>query len=252
MSTTRTVIASSAFLMLTIGSADAEFIGLNIESNYDRSSFSNSPATSSSSIDLVDDLGVDGAEQSSMLLILEHPITALPNIRYQGYNLNSSDRSSLDPDVNFNGGALGAGNDSTSSFDLDHDNIVLYYQLLNNWVDLDMGVDLKRFDGRVSPAGISTGNIDVDETIPLLHLSARVPLPVNGLYLGADINANFLDIGLSESTAQDSTLMLGYKSGNGIGIEGGIKSFSLQLNDTDRINTDLEYDGLFLNGYYNF
>jgi hypothetical protein len=46
--------------------------------------------------------------------------------------------------------------------------------------------------------------------------------------------------------------MLGYESRNGIGIEGGIKSFSLQLNDADKLNTDLEYDGLFVNGYYNF
>ena len=53
--------------------------------------------------------------------------------------------------------------------------------------------------------------------MPLLYRSARVALQINGLYVGADI-----------------------------------KSFSLELNDVNNQNTDLEYDGLFLNGYFKF
>lgn len=252
MSITRNVLATSALLLLAIGTADAEFIGLNLRASSANQPFANNIYSGTSSIDLVDDLDVDRAPQPSMVLILEHPIAVLPNIRYQGYNLDSTDSSYTDPGVKFNGGALGAGNESATSFDLNHDDIVLYYQLLNNWIDLDMGVDLKRFDGRISSGGLTPDNIDIDETIPLLHLSARVSLPVHGLYVGADINANVVDLGISESSAQDSTIKLGYESRSGLGIEGGFKSFSLQLNDTNNLNTDLEYDGLFLNGYYNF
>jgi hypothetical protein len=75
---------------------------------------------------------------------------------------------------------------------------------------------------------------------------------MNGLHVGADINPNIVDISISESAAQNSTIMLGYESGAGLGIGGGIKSFSLELNDVNDQNTDLEYDGLFLNGYFNF
>ena len=75
---------------------------------------------------------------------------------------------------------------------------------------------------------------------------------MNGLHVGADINPNIVDISISESTAQNSTIMLSYESGTGLGIEGGIKSFSVELNDSDSLNTNLEYDGLFLNGYFNF
>ena len=238
--------------MLTLGTAEAEFIGLNIGAQTNRAAFASHTGNTSSSIDLVDDVGVEGGEQSSMMLILEHPITALPNIRYQGYKLDSSDRSSLHPGGNFNGGAFSAGKGSTPSFDLAHDDVVLYYQLLNSRVNLDMGVDLKRFDGRLTAGDTVAGEIDVDETIPLMHLSARVALPINGLYVGADLNANLVDLGISESSAQDSTIKMGYDSGNGLGIEGGIKSYSLELNDPDDAGTDLEYDGLFLNGYYNF
>ena len=240
----------SACLWLTIGTAEADFVGLNIgvHTSQSANTFNHS---SSSSIDLVDDLDVDNSVQSSMVLILEHPISAFPNIRYQGYNLDSSESSGVSSETSYNGGATSAGK-TTTSFDLNHEDIVLYYQLLNNWIDLDMGVDLKRFDGQVSQAGTTGSSIDVDETIPLLHLSARVALPVNGLYVGANISANVIDLGLSQSTAQDSTIMLGYESGTGLGVEGGIKSFSVELNDSDSLNTNLEYDGLFLNGYFNF
>jgi outer membrane protein len=245
MSSTGQVLAISAYLWLTIGTAQAEFIGLNLSASHWASTTPNSfDSTDSDSIDLIDDLDVDDPEQSSMTFILEHPISALPNIRYQG--------SQLDSDLNISGAAFDSGNQSSSTFDLEHDDIVLYYQLLDNWVDLDLGVDVKRLDGEVSYNGTSENTVSVDETIPLLYLSARFDLPLDGLYVGADINANVIDLGISESSAQDSTIMMGYESGTGLGIEGGYKYFSLDLDNADAADTDLEYDGVFLNGYINF
>ena len=247
MKVTRIVFATLAGCWLTTGQAGAEFIGLNLSSPSQQTL----QPDFSSSIDIVDDLDLEDPEQSSMVLILEHPIAVLPNIRYQGGNLDSTDTDTLNPELSFNGPADDLVNSSAASYDLEHEDIVLYYQLLNNWIDLDMGVDLKRFDGQITPGG-DAGSVEVDETIPLMHLSARVQLPMNGFYVGADINASFIDIGLSDSSAQDSRLMLGYDTGNGLGIEGGFKSFSLQLNDSENAGSDLEYDGLFLNGYFNF
>ena len=53
-------------------------------------------------------------------------------------------------------------------------------------------------------------------------------------------------------TAEDSTIMLGYESRNGLGMEGGIKYFSLELDDVNNLDTNLKYDGIYFNGYYNF
>jgi len=242
---TSCVYSISALLWLTTGTAQAEFIGLNIGAKHWESTATSSfDSNDSDSIDLIDDLDVDNPEQSSMTFILEHPISALPNIRYQG--------SYLDSDTSLQGESFSSGNHASSAFDLSHEDIVLYYQLLDNWVDLDLGVDVKRLDGEVSFAGATSSTIAVDETIPLLYLSARFDLPLNGLYVGADINANVIDLGISESSAQDSTIMLGYESGTGLGIEGGFKYFSLDLDNVDAPDTDLEYDGVFLNGYINF
>jgi outer membrane protein len=250
MSTTRNVFAISACLWLVIGTAEAEFIGLNIGQKQlnptNSRSFQN---PNSDSIDLVDDLDMENPEQSSMVLILEHPISVLPNIRYEGYELDSN-TSAPGANPSLIGGSQGI-TDGNSSYAISQNDIVLYYQLLKSKVNLNLGVDLKRFDGEISIAGDAT-SVSIDETIPLLYLSARFSLPYNGFYVGAQINSDVIDLGLSGSSAQDSSIMLGYDSGNGLGVEGGFKYFSLDLDDINQSNAEFEYDGIYLNGYYNF
>ncbi len=243
----------SALLGLTFGTAEAEFIGLNIGpgslSPGLKNTYGNPEARS---IDLVDDLELENPEQSSMVLILEHPIRVLPNIRYQGYDLDTSNRLTIESDFSLNGQTFNTGNEITSTYALSQNDVVFYYQLPGKHLNLDLGVDLKSFNGEVSLNGTSSTSVDVDETIPLLYLSARYELPNSGFYLGANINTDFIDLGFSESSAQDSTFLLGYDSGNGLGVEGGFKYFSLDLDDIDNANNDLEYDGVFLNGYFSF
>ena len=253
MGATRTVFATSVCLGLTIGTAHADFVGLNIGS----SQWVTTPQITQSysdtdRIDLVDDLDLENPEQSSMVLILEHPIKALPNFRYQGYELDSSDDASLPSDLRLNGEFLNTGNGSASAVNLSQDDVVLYYQLPAKRMSLDLGVDLKSFYGEILLDATDGSRVSVDETIPLLYLSARYDLANSGFYVGANINTNIIDLGLSESSAQDSTIMLGYDSGSGLGVEGGFKYFSLDLNDVDQADAELEYDGIYLNGYFNF
>lgn len=253
MISTRSVFALTASLWLAIGTAEAEFIGLNISGSHLTPALKNNYNDSAfDSFDLVDDLEIEDPSQSSMVLILEHPIKALPNIRYRGYELDSSNHRILDSDISLNGQTFSSGKEVTSTYDLSQNDIVLYYQLPGNRLNLNLGVDLKSFDGEVSLYGDTNTSVEVDETIPLIYLSARYDLPNSGFYVGADINAAFIDLGLSDSSAQDSTIMLGYDSGGGLGVEGGFKSFSLELDDIDNLDNDLEYDGVFLNGYFNF
>lgn len=236
----------SAFLGMAAGTAQAEFIGLNIGSV--RSATPQQSYSAGSGIELVDDLDSESPTQSSMVLILEHPISALPNIRYQGLSLKLPRTG----ESGTNRYLEGTSTESSANYELSQDDIVLYYQLPGSQLDLDLGVDLKRFAGEVSTGGPVGSRIDVDETIPLLYLSARYDLFDSGFYVGANINADIANLGMSKSTAQDSTIMLGYDSGSGLGVEGGYKSFSLNLDNVDTLESDLEYDGLYLNGYFNF
>ena len=238
------ILSLSVLTLSMAGTVRAEFIGLNINESHWASPTSNTfGETSDDAVDLTDDLELTDPTETSRIIIFEHSVSALPNIRYQG--------SQLDSNSNINLQTLGSNDQGTSTFDISNDNLVLYYQLLDDGVDLDLGLDVKRIDGEVSYSG-SDSTVEIDETIPLLYLSARFDLPVNGLYVGANLNADVIDLGVSESSAHDSTIMLGYDSGNGLGLAGGYKHFSLDLNNSDAPDTDLEYDAIFLNGYINF
>jgi len=228
-------------------SALADFVGINIGANEWSPVLPGANINRNDSIDPVDEPGNDNLSKPSLILNLEHTNSALPNFRYQGFNLDSTKSNTLNSSLTMNGQSFTLGDQVPSSYDLSHDDIVFYYDLADNWIDLDMGIDLKRFDGEVEFSG-SEDTIEVDETIPLLYLSARFDLPYNGFYIGADFN-NF---GLGSSIVEDSTIKLGYHSDNGLGFEGGLKSFSLELDDSNNLNNDLEYDGIFLNGYFHF
>jgi len=240
----------SGVIFLCVGTAQAEFIGLNIGANHwtpDLTGSFGGNSVGDTTINLKTDLGLDEPAPSNIVLILEHPVPLLPNVKYQNFDLDSSG-SSNPGGLDFNGtnfpGAI------NSTFDLSHDDIVLYYELLDNWVSLDFGLDLKVFDGQVELTdSISTETVTVDDTVPLVYISARFDLPFSGFYIGADINNNF---NTGDGSAEDSSIMLGYESGSGLGIEGGIKKFSLELDDINNLNADLEYDGIYLNGYLHF
>jgi len=100
----------------------------------------------------------------------------------------------------------------------------------------------------VGSTNTNTSSIEIDETLPLLYLSAKFDLPFSGFYVGADISSFSID----DSSADELTVKLGYESGSGLGIEGGVKTFSLELDDADDLDTDIEYDGAYVNGYFHF
>ena len=250
MKTTWNVLTLPVLIFLCVTTARADFVGLKIGASHWAPDLSGSfNSLNNPTIDLVGDLGLDDTSQSSLVLTLEHPIPILPNVRYQGFDLDSRGASTPSGPLAFEGQSYNG--TVTSTFDLSHDDIVLYYEVLDNWVNLDLGLDLKRFDGEVGlsdNSGAISTSVLIDETVPLLYISARFDLPFTGFYVGADINS----ISIGDSSAEDSTIMLGYESGSGLGLEGGIKKFSLELDDVNNLNTNLEYDGIYLNGYFHF
>jgi outer membrane protein len=245
MSSSRIVLAALATTSLC-GAVNADFVGLNIGASYwtpDLKGSFTSTTAGSNRVDLNSDLGYKDHSSTSLNISLEHPIPLLPNVRYSGSDLNVSS-SSPNSSFSFNGITYNGAINST--LDLSHNDIVLYYELLDNWINVDLGLDLKKFDGKVSIN--NDPGIKVDETIPMLYLAARFDLPLTGFYVGANIQ----QLSIGDNSSEDSTLMVGYESKVGLGIEGGIKTFTIDLDDANNLNTKLEYDGLYLNGYFHF
>jgi len=244
-------IVTLVLLFPTSGHADV--VGFSIGAGYWAPNLSgNFNSNGDADIDLSDDLGIgDPSSSASVILSLEHPLPALPNIKYQSFDLDTGGRSTLTSSITYDGQTYNAGDTVRSKFDLSHDDIYLYYEVMDNWVNLDIGLNLKIFDGEVSTVGsinTTTSKIRIDETIPLPYLSARFDLPFSGAYMGADISG----FTINGSRVVDATIKLGYESGIGLGIEGGYKTFSAHLDDVSDLDADVEYEGAFVSGYFHF
>ncbi len=248
MKLTRKVSSLAILLTAISGAASADFVGLNIGAAQWMPDISGSfSSTGANSVDLNSDLGYSDQTSTSLSVSFEHPIPLIPNVKYTGYDLSSKSKSTLSSPITFDGNSYSA--DISSTLDLSHNDIVLYYELLDNWINIDIGLDFKKFDGKVSISDSSTtSSITVDETIPSLYLAARVDLPFTGLY----VSANIQQLSIGDNSVEDTTLLIGYETSIGLGIEGGFKTFTLELNDASDLNTNLKYDGLFLNGYFHF
>ncbi len=180
--------------------------------------------------------------------VLEHPIPLIPNIRIQ------------QTDLDFN--ATGSGTfiyyghstpgDVISSINLSHTDFTLYYEILDNWISLDIGITARAInDGSITIASTSfpslSDDFDADGVLPLLYVSTRFDLPLTGLYVGADING----LGVSDNSLIDYRVNLGYESSIGLGVEAGFRSFELEYDDDDD-KANLTIDGAYAGIFYHF
>ena len=90
MKKTQIVLSLPILIFLCVTTARADFVGLNIGASHWAPDLTGSfNSIGGSSIDLVGNLGFKDTSQSSLVLTLEHPIPMLPNVKYQGYELDS-------------------------------------------------------------------------------------------------------------------------------------------------------------------
>ncbi len=195
----------------------------------------------SDSIDMNDDLGYDDETGKSFYVALEHPVPILPNIRLQSTDLDISEKGTLTKPYTFDGKVYTVGEEVQSTTDLSHIDGTFYYEILDNWVNLDVGLTVRMFDGEVSIKGASgEGAIEIDAPIPMAYVNARFELPLTGLYASALGNV----IAYGDNKVTDMTLALGYELGI-LGLELGYRNFDVQLED-DNEEANVTVDGYFL------
>lgn len=203
----------------------------------------------STEIDLEDDLGFEDEANNIIYFALEHPVPFLPNIKLVNTELKTDASSTLNSTIIFDGETFNTGVDVKSEIDLSHNDITLYYEILDNWVNLDIGITARVFDGeiRIDSANL-TAKETVDATIPLLYGKAQFDLPLTGLSVGA--NLNYLSV--SGNTLQDMDLFLNYKFVFGLGLTAGVRSFTIELDDEDNLSSDIELSGAYFGASFVF
>lgn len=254
----KTLITATTCLLALPSVASADTVGLFVGAGSFKpeftGSFQNSDTnTTIGEIDLEDDLGLDEDTASYFYIAIEHPIPVLPNIRLARTDMEQKGTSTLTRSIVFDGKTYSANTAVESIVDLSHTDLTLYYELLDNWVNLDLGLTVRQFDGKLQISGdiagtTETASEDLDFPMPLLYAKAQFDLPLTGLYVAAE--GNF--IGYGGNSFLDATGKIGYETSLGFGVEAGLRSITLEIDDEDDVEADMEFSGMYLAAHYHF
>jgi outer membrane protein len=129
---------------------------------------------------------------------------------------------------------------------------VLYYELLDNWVSLDLGVALRKFDGFASVATIDNSQserVNIKETIPMVYGSVQFDFPMTGFYVGVDAYL----ISSGDNKISDYAAKAGYTFdfvAVDFGVELGYRDLTLEYNEDT--SADASFKGAYLGATLRF
>jgi outer membrane protein len=206
-------------------------------------------ATSAISFDLEKDLYLQEEQEGYFYIAFEHPLPLIPNIRFASTKLSNAGAGATTIDVNIGGESFPAGTTLTTTLVLDSTDLTLYYEILDNVVELDLGLTARKLDGSFKTFSTTlTATETLDETIPLLYAAVAFNLPVTGLSLKAE--GNF--IGSSDVNHSDFQVKLGYEFASIFGIEGGYRAQNFEIADTSNVTANMKFSGIFAGLFLHF
>ena len=182
--------------------------------------------------DVKTDLGWKDGTSGMAYLYFEHPIPIIPNIRLGVTSLKLGGTGTVTGTYTYNGTTFPINDSVTSNVDLSHTEVALYYEVLDTVVGLDLGVNVKLFNGQASivdndnPALTATSNIN--ETIPMLYGALSVQIPGTGFSLLGDFSA----ISYNDSKITDYLVRVRYDTSFMLGAELGYRSIHIDYQDS--------------------
>jgi outer membrane protein len=201
----------------------------------------------------LEDLGLQDQDSNFYFVALEHPIPLIPNIRLQHNDVSLSETGVISQQFVLDGVTYNVSEAVVSDFDLSHTDATLYYEVLDNWVNLDLGITFRMFDGHLDLRGATSGSAsqELDETVPMIYGKAQFNLPFSGFY--ATAGGNF--VSYSGNNVSDLQASVGYMSDGLVldfGVELGLRNFSIELDDVSDLDADMELEGPFASVYLHF
>ncbi|WP_417518108.1 TIGR04219 family outer membrane beta-barrel protein [Marinobacter sp.] len=178
-------LALGSSLILAAPLVQADIVGLGASVSYWDSDLSGDVASGGNSVDVNDELRMEDDGNANASIYLEHPVPLLPNVRL-AYTLV---QQSGDGSLSSNYGPFPAGSSVRSDLDLEQLDLTLYYEILDNWVNLDLGLTVRDFSGELLlQSGSAADRTEADAVLPLGYVAARFDLPLTGLAVGAEGN----------------------------------------------------------------
>ena len=225
-------------LILTVPVAHADFAGVGASVSYWDSSLSGTATNSGDVVDVDNDLHLKSQDNANLGIYIEHPIPLLPNVRLNYTVIEQSGRGEVRAG-GFDGIVPGVA--VQSELDLDQLDLTLYYEILDNWVNLDLGLTVRDLSGELTVSQLATvSNTKVDAVLPMVYVAARFDLPLTGLAVGAEGNA----IVYGGDSVYDLNVYAQYQL-SVVQLRAGYREMSIDYEDgNDKL--DIEIGGPFL------
>lgn len=231
------IVAVGGSLVLASPLANADLLGVGASVSYWDSETSGQAGSGNDVVDLENELNLDSDSSTNATLYFEHPVPILPNIRLNLTAIEQSGRGQLSAGY----GPIVAGTPVTSDLDLQQIDLTLYYEVLDNWVNLDLGLTARDLSGDLTiTQGVTVDKTEVDAVIPMGYAAARFDLPLTGLSVGGEINA----IGYGGDSVYDVNAY-GQFEISLLQVQLGYRQMSIDYEDGDD-KLDIDIDGPFV------
>ena len=175
------------------------------------------------------DLERKGAAQLS--LAIEHPVPLIPNAKIRYVNLKTRTENEV------------AGQ-PVYDINMDHADFILYYEILDNIVNADVGVGATTLNGHVTTLALS--KTDIDKTVPVIYATAGAKLPFTGLSAkGEVLYSNFNDAKITDAQAElqynfiDNLLV-------DVGLKAGYRILDIKLDDYEKNDLKFNFKGPYI------
>ena len=205
---------------------------------------------SSNDIDVNDDLGYDDDSLGFIYVMLDHPLPMIPNVKISKTNIDTDANGRLSKSVTYGNITYNANEDVSSEVQLDQTDITLYYRILDNVANLDLGLNAKYIDAESTITGAVSGteSADISGWVPMLYAGVGIDLPFTGLSVSADGSV----VGYQDSKFYDYSIRANYTTPWHLGIDVGYRAVKLDLDDFDDSFADVEFDGPYAGAYLKF
>lgn len=208
--------------------------------------------TSAISVDVEDDLAFDDERNISFYAAVEHPLPAMPNLKFTRTQMEISRNGRLQREIDFNDTTFAANTSIHSRVDLSHTDVTAYWQPVQHWLTVGLGFTVRLYDSRIVVQSRAESDVrakeELEHRLPMAYGRALIEIPNTGFSVGAEVHGVTYD----GSNLLDTRLELAYQSIFGFGAMLGWRSFQMELDDIDDIDTDIGVSGVYLGITYRF
>ncbi len=244
-------ITSSLVVATLLSTAvNADFLGAEVGFGSWNAKTTGDIKKGTNSIDFEDDLGFgDDSTNNYFYVLFDHPIPMLPNIKLQQTNFSTTANGKMTKSTTFANKTFSVSDNVSTDLKLNQTDLVLYYRLLDNWVNLDAGLMVKSIEGNIDiKSTLAHADESFDVIIPMLHVRGQFDMPFSGL--SAEVEINYITY--SGNSFSDVSAGVKYEFSSGIGLNTGYKAQKLELDDIDDIYGTINNSGIYAGLFYHF